>query len=146
MRAYRADFGELARFLGAHSPGVAVDLVIGLGHGGANRAALAWRASMMERGLASATVARRLAALRSLVRLARMIGRIDWTVDIQAPRVTSYRDVTGPGPDGWRAMLRTAVRDAATGSRKGLRNDALVRVLHDRGYAVAKPWGSISGT
>jgi hypothetical protein len=32
-----------------------------------------------------------MAALRSLVKLARMIGRGDWTLDVASPRIVPYR-------------------------------------------------------
>jgi integrase/recombinase XerC len=127
-----------ARFIQAPSPAAAVDALMAGGHANANRLTLAYRADMLERRkLASASIARRLAALRSLVKLARQLGRINWSIDIESPRVTSYRDTSGPGLDGWRR-----IRKAADGNGKLAKRDmALIRLLHDlglrRGEAIA---------
>jgi len=137
--AYRADYEDFARFLGAASPADALEALVALPHGTANAAALAYRAHLVERKLAAATVARRLAALRSAVKLARQLGRVSWALEVESPRPQGYRDTAGPGRDGWRAMLDRA-RDEAT-TPKGRRDLALVRLLHDlalrRAEAVA---------
>jgi len=138
-RAYRADYEDFARFLRATSPAAALEALVTLPHGTANAAALAYRAHLVERKLAAATVARRLAALRSAVKLARQLGRVSWALEVESPRPQGYRDTAGPGRDGWRAMLDRA-RDEAT-TPKGRRDLALVRLLHDlalrRAEAVA---------
>jgi integrase/recombinase XerC len=95
----------------------------------ANGVALAYRGHLTERGLSPATIARRLSALKSAVRLARQLGRVAWSLEIEAPKVQSYRDTAGPGRSGWRAMLDRA-KEAATTPR-GRRDLALVRLLHD---------------
>jgi hypothetical protein len=55
----------------------------------------------MERSISGSTIARRLAALRSIVKLDRTLGRIAWSLDIEGPRNESYRDTRGSGLDGW---------------------------------------------
>ena len=81
--------------------------------------------------------------LRSLVKLARQLGRITWTLDVEAPRTVPYRDTTGPGREGW-AKIHSEARERAKGTRRtaeAKRNLALLRLLHDlalrRGEAVA---------
>src|SRR4051794_116949 len=74
LRAYAADLADFARWAGALDATEAARLLLAAGPGGANLAALSYRAHLLERGLAPATVARRLAALRSLVKLARTLG------------------------------------------------------------------------
>lgn len=128
IRAYRFDLADFARFVGAAGPGQAIEAILSMSHGSANRVALAYRASLMDRGLSSATIARRIAALRSMVRLARQLGRVSWSLDVESPKVTKYRDTTGPGLDGWRAIRATA-RGATT--KQGKRDLALVLLLHD---------------
>jgi len=139
LRAYRQDLADFARFVGASGPGPAVDLLVSGTAGQANRLALGYRAHLSERRLAPATVARRLAALRSLVKLARMLGRVSWSLDVEGPRTEAYRDTRGPGLDGWRALLARARAGATT--PKGKRDLALIRLMHDlglrRGEAVA---------
>jgi len=131
VRAYAGDLQDFARFLDQPGAGAAVEVLIGLPHGQANAVALGYKADLMARGLSPATIGRRLAALRSLVKLARTLGRIAWTLDVEAPASEKYRDTAGPGREGWRAML--AALDAGGDTPKVRRDQALVRLLHDRG-------------
>lgn len=144
LRGYAFDLRDFARFLKikATDPAAeAVERLLSVGPGQANRIALAYRNHLLkERGLAPATVARRLAALRSLVKLARTIGRVAWALDIEGPRTKPYRDTRGPGRDGWRRIRARATELAGQGIA-GKRDLALIRLLHDhglrRGEAVA---------
>jgi integrase/recombinase XerC len=144
VAAYRFDASDFARFIKAPGPAAAIEVLLSGGPALANRLALAYKAEMMDvRKLSSATVARRLAALRSLVKLARQLGRVTWSIDIESPRVTPYRDTRGPGLAGWQRIDAKA-GERAKGDRDGRaakRNLALVRLLHDlglrRGEAVA---------
>jgi integrase/recombinase XerC len=90
-----------------------------------------YKAHLTGRDLAPATVARRLAALRSVVRLARTLGRVAWAIDIPSPRAEAYRDTRGPGLEGWRSLLAAARKRATT--PQGKRDLALVRLMHDLG-------------
>jgi integrase/recombinase XerC len=137
--AYRADYADFARFVGAPSPEAALEGLVALSHGNANAAAIAYRAHLVARGLSAATIGRRLCALRAAVRLARQLGRIAWQLDVEIPRADSYRDTRGPGIEGWRAML-AAAKEAAT-NPKGRRDLALVRFLHDMALRRAEAVG-----
>src|SRR4051794_1798321 len=75
LRAYASDLADFARFVRAPSPSFAVELLLSGSGGRANALALAYKADLIGRDLAAATIARRLAALRSMVKLARQIGR-----------------------------------------------------------------------
>ena len=131
LRAYGGDLDDFARFVGTSTRQAAVNLLLGAGQGGANAAALAYRNDLLARELAPATVSRRLAALRSVVKLARTIGRVEWSLDVEAPKAEKYRDTRGPGSDGWWAMLAAAGR--AGDAPKARRDRAILRLLHDRG-------------
>lgn len=133
VRAYHADYQDFARFLGASTPEAALDALVALPSGSANAVALAYRASMTDRGLAAATISRRLAALRSAVRLAKTLGRVSWTLEVESPRSESFRDTSGPGDLGWRSVLERCKAAAAGGSPIAVRNLAIVRCLHDLG-------------
>jgi integrase/recombinase XerC len=137
-RAYDGDLRDFARFLGVVSPHAAVSLFLSGGPGTANRVVLSYKTALTERGLASSTIARRLAALRSVVRLARTLGRIVWTVEIRSPMVQSYRDTRGPGDDGWTAMRKLLKDDTQAKTAKSYRDRAMLRVDHDLGLRVAE--------
>jgi integrase/recombinase XerC len=138
LRAYSGDLADFARFAGAASAQAAVAGLLALAPGDANGVALAYRTALTGRGLSPATVARRLAALRSVVKLAKMLGRVDWTLSVEAPKVETYRDTSGPGRDGWDELLAVARRRAPTPGRPGKRDLAILRLLHDLGLRRAE--------
>ena len=122
-RAYASDLGRFAEFLAEKSPTTAMDRLIAAGHAGGNRIVLKYRNHMAEQNLSPATKNRRLAAIRSAMKLARTLGLITWTLEVEGEKIRPYRDTAGPGEDAYRAML--AVSDA--------RNRAILRLLHDLG-------------
>jgi integrase/recombinase XerC len=78
----------------------------------------------------SATINRRLAALRSMVKLARTLGRISWKIEIGGVRSEAYRDTRGPGRAAVRELFRKLeIRKDA----KGFRDRAIFRLLYDLG-------------
>lgn len=131
LRGYRFDLTDFARFLKIKGPdpAAAIETLLSAGPGQGNRIALAYRAHLLGRQLAPATVARRIAALRSLVKLGRQLGRINWTLDVEGPRTRSYRDTRGPGLEGWRRIRSKALQLAD--QVDGKRNLAIIRLLHD---------------
>lgn len=126
IRAYSKDYADFARFLGARDGAAALEGLLSLSAGDANALALAYRASMQERGLKPATIARRLGALRKAVKIARTLGRVAWTLETPTPRVERYKDVRGPGLMGFVKML--AELDGRTDA-KGVRDRAIMRIL-----------------
>lgn len=103
-------------------------VLLGSGAGRANALALGYRNHLVERGLAPATINRRLAAVRSLVKLARVLGLVNWTLEVHGLPAEAYRDTRGPGIDGV-ARLLVAIR--RQGGARAIRNEAIVRLLAD---------------
>ena len=87
---------------------------------------------MLDRNLSPATVARRVAALARAVNRARMVGLTRLTLETEPPRAEAFRDVSGPGADGWRKLLERAEAEAADGTPRTARNLAILLFLHDR--------------
>src|SRR5262249_3749710 len=135
LRAYQQDVNDFARFAGAGTADAAAARLLARGPGGANQVALAYRAHLRGRGLAAATINRRLAALRSLVKLARTLGLVGWALEVEGLRSEPYRDTRGPGADGYRRLL--AQLDGKADARS-VRNRALVRLLYDLGLRRAE--------
>jgi hypothetical protein len=150
LKAYSFDVGDFAKLLGSPTPAAAVDLLLTETVGAANAIALGYRIDMAGRGLATATIAHRPAALRSVVKLARTLGRITWVRVIPwclnpcgfVPRATPARR---PKSLAIRATLPASSRvdrsargyNAATGTRSGAR-------LRDiRRCAQAQPPGGV---
>lgn len=126
------DVAALSRYLGLE-PAAALALVIAGSPGQANTIALGFKADQIGRKLAPNTINRRLSTLRRAVRVARRLGLIEYSLDIELLRSESYRDTSGPGLEGWRSILAVAEQDAALGSPTALRDLAIIRCLYDRG-------------
>lgn len=128
LDAYGRDLEDFRLFVGAASTQEAAETLLRHGHGAANALALSYRASLVERKLAAATVNRRLAALRSMVKLARTLGVVPWTLEVEGVKAEAYRDTKGPGRGGVHRMLE---RLEARLDEKGRRDRALLRCLFD---------------
>jgi len=128
--AYQRDVQDFAAFVGAADAEAAARRLIATPHGEANGLALAYRAHMLARKLAPATINRRLSALRSLVQLGNVLTLITWQLQVDNVRAELYRDTRGPGRKAVKAMIRHAI---AKGGMKGLRDAAILRLLHDLG-------------
>jgi integrase/recombinase XerC len=138
LRAYRTDLADFTAFTAAGAIAEAAAQLLTHGHGSANETALRFRNELLARGLAPATINRRLAALRSLVKLARTLGLVPWILEVEGVRAESYRDTRGPGHAGFRKLL-----GALAGRRdtKALRDRALLRLLYDLGLRRAEVVG-----
>jgi integrase/recombinase XerC len=166
QRNYRCDIEDFARWLGAQgdgeledwTPAAAIGVLLRCPNAGAaNRLVMAYKADLRSRpvwrsqrarvegeppdkhGLAPNTINRRLAALRSVLKLARVFGHIDWSVEVEGVKVTPYRDVTGIERDELRQLidhLRAEAAEAAVdedlpAQARALRDLAIVRFLAD---------------
>lgn len=130
LEAYEQDLRDFARYSGAETLEEAARRLMAGGKGHAHETAHAYRADLLVRGLAPSTVNRRLATLRSLVRMARLFGAVDFTLDVESVKSQTYRDTRGPGRDGVRLLLGVL---AARKGNKAVRDHALVRLLFDLG-------------
>lgn len=87
---------------------------------------LKYKAALIEKGLSEATVNRRLAAIKSLVKYAQKVGRCLWSLEeIEGEKIQSYRDTSGVDTETFQQILATA--DCST--LLGKRNYALLLLL-----------------
>jgi integrase/recombinase XerC len=126
--AYRRDLQDFLAFVGGALVEDAARLLLMNGHGAANAVALAYKSAMVDRHLAAATINRRLSALRSLVKLARTVGLVSWSLEVESVRGETYRDTRGPGDASVRELF---VALAKRRDAKGVRDMVLVRLLFD---------------
>ncbi|MES2459471.1 MAG: tyrosine-type recombinase/integrase [Armatimonadota bacterium] len=131
LTAYRQDLEQFRLFSRAESPEAAVLRLLQSSAGEANGVALAYRAHLQDRGLTPSTINRRLASLRSLVKLARLLGFITWKIEIPGLPTEAYRDTRGPGSDGFRRLLSELAEMPETPVT--VRARAVLRLLYDLG-------------
>lgn len=135
LKAYRRDLEDFRRFLGAADLEAAARTLLSQPPGEANRLVLLYRHQLKERGLQPTTINRRLAALRSLVKLARTVGLVSWALEVQNEKVVPYRDTAGPGLSGLRLLLGQLEGHE---DRKSVRDQAIVRLLYDLALRVSE--------
>jgi integrase/recombinase XerC len=128
LRAYQADVENFAGFVGCPDANSAAQHLISNGPGHANRLVLAYRATMLEHKLAPNTINRRLSTLRSLAKMARIVGLITWGLEVENVRSQPYRDTRGPEESGFKRIKRQTEKRRDT---KGLRDQAIILLLHD---------------
>lgn len=108
IRAYRDDLMRIASWAGASSIEAFAVHFFAAGPGAAYREANAFKGWAIDRGWSPSYVNNHLAALRSLVRYARRIEHIEWTLDIEGVKVETYKDTRGPGFEGMVAVVSVA--------------------------------------
>lgn len=128
--AYRADLKDLQNFIGAATLSETAAQVLRQNAGDANALVLAYKGQLLARNLKAATINRRLASLRSLVKLARTFGLVNWTLEVSNAKSTTYRDTRGPGRTGFQKILDGI---SSSNPKKAARDSAILRLLHDLG-------------
>jgi len=77
-----------------------------------------WKALMIQGGLKEATINRRLASVKSLIRYARKLGQCEYGLeDVQGEKVKGYRDTTGISQEEFKRVLAIADRSTQQGKR-----------------------------
>jgi site-specific recombinase XerC len=122
--------------LGASSTAAAVEALLSAGQASANLMTMNYAAALIERGLAGATIARQLAALRSMCKVSRKIGRTNWSLDVEGPRVEARRDMRGPDLLDVRLLWRAAI--GASDEPRARRDRAILVCLFDIGLRRAE--------
>lgn len=87
---------------------------------------LKYKAYLLQKGLKPATINRRLAAIKSLVKFARKVGKCSYSLeDIEGEKNQAYRDTTGIGVDVFKRVLKQCDRSTL----KGLRDYAILHLF-----------------
>ena len=128
IEAYQHDLTCFSSFLGCSGIEDLAGRFLVLEQGPANYEVLRYRNQLVDNGLSSSTINRRLATIRSMTKLARVIGLINWHVEVQNIRNEPHRDTSGPGIEAFRAMIKKVSK---SGDIKSRRNHALLRVMFD---------------
>ena len=89
---------------------------------------LKYRDYLITKSLSPSTVNRRLGAIRSLFKLARLLGHSTAEIEIQNMKAESYRDTRGPGLPAFKRMINKAAEQS---KMKAARDRAILRLLFD---------------
>lgn len=130
IREYKRDLDQFAAWCGIPTP-LAVDGLLSCEMGEANAILLRYRTAMKDQGLSPATVNRRLSAVRSLITLARRLGKVTWTPEVAGLKHESYRDTRGPLREEVTRLLEHVSADK--NRIMAIRNAALVMLLAGQG-------------
>lgn len=154
-RNYKVDLRDFARFMSVETPAQALALLFGLERGDAHKTVLAYKTHLLRKpvyrsekarlagedpvhiGYAARTINRRLAALRAVTKLARLVEAVPWTLEIPAVRVDEdRRPNVALSREGYGALLRLLKDDIASDTNETTiwvrtRDLALVRLMHD---------------
>lgn len=128
VRSYAGDIGDFCEFLQCDSNTHAARVLLTKSSGEANATVLSYRSRLSERGLSPSTINRRLSAIRSLSKLARLLGIISWTIEVDGLKSEKYRNTRGPQDDVVAKMIFAAKKREDS---KGLRDEAIIRLLYD---------------
>ncbi len=105
-----------------------VQTLISLSAGELNFVIIKYRDHLCEMKFSPATVNRRLGAVRSLFKLARLLGFTTAQIEIPNIKSESYRDTRGPGLPAFKRMVTMA---AGQDEIKASRDRAILRLLFD---------------
>lgn len=125
--AYQKDIGLFAHHCDL-SPAESVESLLSNGSARANLTVASWKNQMMVANLASATINRRLAAIKSLATTANDYGISDVAIVVKNEPPRPRRDTRGPELEAVRKMMR---RLESNDSVRGRRDHAVIRLLLD---------------
>lgn len=137
LAAYLRDLDAFSAFCGFASRVEMFQGLVRSTSGAVNGRVLEYRAAMLKtpmpgkkEPLAPATINRRLAAVRTLTKLGRMIGAIDWKVEVPNVKREDRRKTEGPSMEQLRRVIAAATdQDEA----KAARDVAMIRMMFDLG-------------
>jgi integrase/recombinase XerC len=138
LRAYANDLQTFATWMKTQSVGAAVSALLSIDQGEANELVRSYRSALIDKGVAPATINRRLSSLRSLVALGKEFGYVSFDLATKNVRAEAYRDTRGPDPDIMVALFEYA--KAQPHRAKAVRDVAIFLLL---GYGRALRRGEV---
>lgn len=128
IEAYHGDLSAFAVWCGMSEAKEAIQMLITLHHGAANLKVLSYKDHLQNQGLAPKTINRRIAALRSVIKLANTLGLISWSIQVENMKDEKVRDTAGPGLGNVKLILNKL---SSRTDIKGIRDYAIIRMLFD---------------
>lgn len=144
IRAYQRDLEAFAQYFSkalAIRPSMrtveALDRLFRQSSPSAHEIILAFRDFLAVAGLSSASINRHLATLRSVSKLARMLGLTTWAIEVPSMRLERRRDTRGPSPQDVARMLAATSGD----TEQQTRDYAIVLVFYCMALRVSELCG-----
>lgn len=171
-RNYKTDLGDFAAFVEAPNIASAIGGLCQLDNAAeAHAAILAYKAHLRRKpvyrkgakkpyrtGYAPSTINRRLAALRSILKLGRTLGQVTWDLQVPGEKAQKYRETAGCGPQVYAKLVATLTEEIAAleastdnlrlpGTNLGreeqiaikMRDRALIRLMYDAALRRREP-------
>lgn len=129
VKAYRNDLQTFSQYLGTSTAESAVDHLLSLPDSQANLTLLHYRTKSLESNRQASTVNRRLSTIRSLVKKAKSLGLVNWSVDIKNEKILPPSEKQIFEKEDIK-MLFTACKNQQD-ARKASRDMAILRLLYD---------------
>lgn len=100
------------------------------GQGQANLTVLAFKDYLKHEGYAPSSVNTHLVAIRSLVKIGRLLGLIPWSLDVDNVQNEVYRDTAGPGTARFQAVWAQLANKT---DKMSVRDRCILALAHDAG-------------
>lgn len=126
QRAYARDLTAFTTWKGIDGAEALTKLLSKMPAAQGNMLALEWQNELVRRKLSPATINRMGAALNSFVKLLRMNGWVNWTIEIPKRHAKSYKDTKGCGSDAVEAVIQHL---AEQNSPKSARDETILRLI-----------------
>lgn len=127
LKAYSQDLLRFAAFVGCAELVDAAQLLLSKSQGQANALVLSYKTHLEEKQLSPATINRRLAAIKSLLKLARLVGLCSFTLEVGGVEAETLRDTRGPGKEGVEKLLAFVGKHT---DKKSKRDFAILHLLY----------------
>ena len=106
LRSYTYGLKGFAEYCGEPDHVSALHMLLKMTRGEANFFILEYIRHLQGQGMSQSTVNSRLSAIKGRVSDAQMVGLVEWSIDIKAPRVDKQKDVSGPTEAQFLRILR----------------------------------------
>lgn len=130
VRVYARCLEDFKEWLGESSVQEASAKFLAGGQGHANMTMLKFKDYLKKEGYAPSSVNTHLVAIRSLVRIGRLLNQISWVVDVQNVQNEVYRDTAGPGTQRFQTVWAELSKKT---DPMAVRDRTILALAHDIG-------------
>jgi integrase/recombinase XerC len=130
VRVYARCLEDFREWLGSPSVQAAAAAFLSGGQGNANMTMMNFKDHLKKVGYAPSSVNTHLVAIRSLVKVGRLLGQIPWMLDVENVRNEVYRNTAGPGTKKFQEVWAGL---ATKTDSMSIRDRTILALAHDGG-------------